>query len=55
MDFIERFVIGTALGLGIIGSASYYIGILGVNIQYQTILLPLVIIAIGIFINFKKK
>jgi|SRR3989338_2636410 len=55
IDFIERLIIGTALGLGIIGSASYYLGIMGLNIKYQTIILPLCFILLGIWINIMGK
>ena len=55
LDFLERLVIGTAIGLGIVGSASYYLGLIGWNIEYQTILLPPIILIISMLVNFRRK
>jgi len=54
LGFIERFIIGIALTAGIIGTFSYYLGLIGLNIKYHTILLPLILISIGVIINFRK-
>ena len=57
LDFIERMIIGTALGVGLDGILSYYLGLFGVNIKFHTVILPLVLILIGIFafLNFSDK
>ena len=55
LDFIERLIIGIALGFGIMGILSYYIGLLGLNIKYHTIFLPIILILISLIINLKKK
>ncbi len=54
INFIERFVIGIALSAAIIGIFSYYIGLMGLNIKYHAILLPVVLILIGVIINLRK-
>jgi len=54
LGFTERLIIGIALSAAVIGILSYYLGIIGLNIKYHTIILPLILILIGIFINFKK-
>ena len=54
LGFTERFVIGIALSAAIIGIFSYYLGIVGLNIKYHTIILPLILILIGIFMNLKR-
>ena len=54
ISFMERFFIGIVLSAGIIGILSYYSGIMGLNIKYHTIILPLVLILIGIVINLKN-
>ena len=54
LGFTERFIIGTALAAGVIGILSYYLGLLGLNIKYHTIILPLVLILIGIVANIRK-
>ena len=54
LSFAERFVIGIALSAAIIGIFSYYLGLMGLNIKYHTIVLPLVLILVGIVINLRK-
>ncbi len=54
LDFAERFVIGIALSAAIIGISSYYIGLLGLNIKYHGILLPILMILVGIGLNIRK-
>ena len=54
IGFLERFIIGIALSAAIIGIFSYYLGLIGLNIKYHTILLPLVLILIGIIINLRE-
>ncbi|MBL7147611.1 MAG: hypothetical protein ISS82_02190 [Nanoarchaeota archaeon] len=54
LGFTERLIIGIALSAAVIGILSYYLGIIGLNIKYHTIILPLILILIGIFINFKR-
>lgn len=53
--FMERFVMGIALSAAIIGILSYYLGIIGLNIKYHTILLPLALMIFGLAIAIKKK
>ena len=55
LEFVERFVIGIALTTGMIGIFSYYIGLLGLNIKYHTVLLPISIIIIGIIAAIYRK
>lgn len=55
LDFAERIIIGIALSAAIIGISSYYIGLMGLNIKYHAILLPLAVIIIGFVINLYKK
>ena len=55
LEFFERLLIGIALAAGIIGIASYYFGLIGLNIRYHTILLPLILVLVGIGIVSLKK
>ena len=55
LDFLERLVIGTALGLGIVGSLSYYLGLIGLNIQYHVVLVPSLLILLGLFLSLREK
>lgn len=54
INFLERFVVGISLSAAIIGIFSYYIGLLGLNIKYHMVLLPVVLTLMGIIINFRK-
>lgn len=54
LEFLERFVIGVALSAAIIGVFSYYLGLIGLNIKYHTIALPLFLILIGIVLDLRK-
>ncbi|MCH8004060.1 MAG: hypothetical protein IH934_05520 [Nanoarchaeota archaeon] len=54
LGFIERFIIGVALSAALIGIFSYYLGLLGLNINYQVIVLPLILILFGVIINIRK-
>jgi uncharacterized membrane protein len=54
LNFIERFVIGIALSVAIIGTFSYYLGLFGLHIKFQTILLPLVLIIAGFIFSMRK-
>ena len=54
LEFIERFIAGIVLSAAVIGIFSYYIGLLGLNIRYHAVLLPLVLIFMGIIINLRK-
>lgn len=47
LNFAERTIVGIALSAAIIGISSYYLGIIGLNIKYHAILLPLAIIGAG--------
>jgi hypothetical protein len=54
LGFMERFIVGIMVSAAIIGIASYYIGLIGLNIKYHTALLPLVLIIIGIVAAIRK-
>lgn len=54
LNFAERLVIGMAFSAAIVGILSYYLGLIGLNIQYHAVILPTIIILIGVIINFKK-
>ncbi len=54
LEFIERFIIGIALAAGVTGVFSYYTGLIGLNIKYHTFILPVILILIGVIVNFRK-
>ena len=55
LGFIERFIVGIGLSAGRIGIFSYYLGLMGLNIKYHTIALPLAIILASLAIALRKK
>ena len=56
LEFFERFVLGIMLAAGITGITSYYLGLIGLNVKYHTILLPLLLMIAGyLFANSKKE
>ena len=55
LELVERLIIGIVIAAAINGIASYYLGLIGLNIGYSTILLPLVMIAAGLIVAFNKK
>ena len=54
LDFAERIIIGIAVSAAIIGISSYYIGLMGLNLKYHGIILPIILILAGIGINLRK-
>ncbi len=54
LKFYERFIIGIAVSTAIIGLLSYYFGLIGLNIKYHIVLLPLILIIIGITGGIRK-
>ena len=54
LDFLERLVIGSVLGIAVIGIASYYIGLAGLHVKYHFVI-PLITIGISAFFVRKKK
>lgn len=55
LNFIERIIAGTVLGMAFVGVLGYNLGIIGVSMKYQIWVLPLTGIVIGIFALIKKK
>lgn len=54
LDFTERMLVGIAVSAAIIGVFSYYIGLLGLNMKFHPVLLPLLIMIIGFVAAIKK-
>ena len=50
LGLVERLAAGTVIAMAIGSIASYYLGIAGLKIQHQTILLPAAIIVISLII-----
>ena len=55
LEFLTRLLISIPLSASVLGTASYYLGLIGFNLNYHTIILPAVMIAVGLIINLKQK
>jgi hypothetical protein len=53
LGFGERLVIGVGLSAAITGISSYYLGLIGLNIKYHTIMLPLTMLGLALFLVVK--
>ena len=49
LGFIERVVVGTVAAMVAVGVASYYLGLIGLKLQNQTLILPALVIIISAF------
>ena len=54
LEFMARLIIGIAVSSAIIGIASYYLGLLGLNIMYHGIILPAACLVAGFLIVSKE-
>ena len=54
LDFTERIIVGIGAAAALIGIFSYYAGLIGLDMKYHTILLPLAMIIAGIIMSSKK-
>ena len=53
LGIMERFAFGTVSSMVIVGVASYYLGLIGLKLQNQTLLLPAAIIVIALSVSLK--
>lgn len=55
LGFAERFVISIMLSAAVIGMASYYLGLIGLDLRFHSIILPPILMLVGIIIFLKRK
>lgn len=55
ISFIERIIIGILFSAAVIGIISYYIGLIGLNIKYHVVLVPVILIITGIYLASRNK
>lgn len=55
LGFTERFIIGIVLAAAVIGVASYYLGLVGLDIKFHAVALPLILIAAGLTVNLRTR
>ena len=54
LGFLERAIAGTVAAMAVIGVTSYYLGLAGLKLQNQTIIVPAVITAVSFAIYLKS-
>ncbi len=54
LSFLERFIIGFAVSLTVTSISSYYIGLLGINLNISSWMIPMLIIIAGLFAQVYK-
>lgn len=52
--FVERLILGTILSLVIVGTLSYYLGLIGLHIKYHLVI-PILITFIGFCVEYIKR
>jgi len=55
LGFTERFIIGIALAAAVIGIVSYYLGLVGWDIKFHAVILPLILIAASLTVNLRTR
>lgn len=55
LSFLERTIVGIVIAAGATGILSYYLGIIGLNIKFHVLLLPLLLILLGFIAVIRKK
>jgi len=56
LGFLERFIFGTLLSLGLLSISSYYLSLIfGFHVKYHGYFLPPLIIVIGLLLFYKEK
>jgi len=55
LKFVERLIIGIPISAAITGILSYYVGLMGINIKFHSLIFPPMLIFIGIYFLYKKK
>ena len=54
LSFLERAVAGTAVGMAVSGISSYYLGLIGLNLRFHAVLLPLLVIGVMLAVVWKQ-
>lgn len=49
LGFVERVVVGTVAAMVVVGVSSYYLGLIGLKLQNQTLILPAAVVIISAF------
>ena len=55
LDFLERLIIGTAVGLAAVATIGYNLGLVGLHLKYQWLVIPALVTAAGVAAALMKK
>ena len=55
LEFMERVVIGAAVGAAVTAILGYYFGLLGLHLKFQTIVLPVLMLLVAVAVIKKTK
>ena len=55
LDFLERFVIGIAVGFAAVATFGYNLGLVGLHMKYQWLVIPALVTAAGVAAALMKK
>ena len=54
LDFLERVVIGAGIGIAVFGVVGYNLSILGLDLKYHSVIIPLVMLLVGGWIIWRS-
>ncbi|MCH7902887.1 hypothetical protein IIC68_03980 [archaeon] len=55
LEFMERIVIGAAVGAAVTAILGYYLGLVGLHLKFQTIVLPVLMLLVAFAVIKKTK
>ena len=54
LDFLERVVIGAGIGIAVFGVVGYNLSIIGLDLKYHAVIIPLVMLVTGGWVVWKS-
>ena len=54
LDFTERFLIGIATSMALVGIISYHLGVIGLHVVYHALVIPSILLVLGSVVIWKK-
>ncbi|HLD43202.1 MAG TPA: hypothetical protein VJB08_04415 [Candidatus Nanoarchaeia archaeon] len=54
LDFLERVVIGAGIGIAVFGVVGYNLSIIGLDLKYHSVIIPLVMLLVGGWIIWRS-
>jgi hypothetical protein len=54
LGFLERIIVGIIISLALMGTISYYFGLMGLHTKFHQVIIPVVLILLGLVLNSRK-